>query len=166
MGVNDGCARKQMRKDYHFNIVLNQRRLSLIFDSKQVFVCESVKFDHRRKYSTLPGCVCCCCWSRPPPPIPELRALREQLAIHRHHRASVIVQPPAVAALLIRVEVDAAALVGRGTHELEPFLQWEARRKTAGGAGRDGSTRQADAWCERWGESANSRNSTNKKTTR
>ena len=43
----------------------------------------------------------------------ELRALRDDLAVQRDHRAAVVVQAIAVAALLVRVQVDAAELQGR-----------------------------------------------------
>mmetsp|Transcript_22697 Transcript_22697/g.66710 ORF Transcript_22697/g.66710 Transcript_22697/m.66710 type:complete len:200 (-) Transcript_22697:648-1247(-) len=53
----------------------------------------------------------------------ELRPLRDALAVHPRHRAAVEVQPPAVAALLVGVEVDAARLCGRAAHEIDPRLQ-------------------------------------------
>ena len=40
----------------------------------------------------------------------ELRTLRNDASVERYHRAAVIVQPVAVASLLIRVEVHAAEL--------------------------------------------------------
>ena len=45
----------------------------------------------------------------------ERGALRDALAVHPRHRAAVEVQPPAVAALLVGVEVDAARLAEAGS---------------------------------------------------
>ena len=42
----------------------------------------------------------------------ELRALGDDLAVHGDERAAVVVEAVAVAALLVRVEVDAAGLMG------------------------------------------------------
>ena len=53
----------------------------------------------------------------------ELGALRDEGAVDPHHRAAVVVQPPAVAPLLVRVEVDTARLGGRAAAEVDAVVE-------------------------------------------
>jgi hypothetical protein len=59
----------------------------------------------------------------------ELRALRDDASVKRDHGAAVIVQPVAVAALLVRVEVHAAQLP---TEKLTFFQRRDKKRKWYG----------------------------------
>jgi hypothetical protein len=43
----------------------------------------------------------------------ELRALSDNAPVERYHRAAIIIQPVAVASLLVRVEIHAAELHGK-----------------------------------------------------
>ena len=53
----------------------------------------------------------------------ELRALRQELPVAPDHAASIEVEPAAIAALHIRIEIHAAALRGGPAHEVDALVQ-------------------------------------------
>jgi hypothetical protein len=53
----------------------------------------------------------------------ELRALRNDGPVERDHRAAIVVQPVAVAALLVRIQVHAAKLLRRLADKLDARVE-------------------------------------------
>ena len=67
----------------------------------------------------------------------ELRALRHNLSVHPNHRTAVVVEPVAVAALLVGIQIDAAADARRVRHELYPPVQLPQLVMAPGRVGQD-----------------------------